>query len=71
MQKKFTIVITREKDGLYIGNVPELPGCHTQAKTLDQLVERVKEAIELYLEVKKIKKSDYKSFIGIQTVSLA
>ena len=34
-----------------MGSVPELPGCHTQAKTLDGLMERIKEAIELYLEV--------------------
>jgi len=34
-----------------MGSVPELPGCHTQAKTFDGLMERVKEAFELYLEV--------------------
>lgn len=48
---KFTVFIERDEDGYYIAKVPSLPGCHTQAKSLDELMERVKEAIELYLEV--------------------
>ena len=47
----FTVVIEKDEDGYYVAYVPELPGCHTQAKTLDELLERVKEAVELYLEV--------------------
>ena len=53
MIKEFNIVIEQDEDGYYIANVPELPGCHTQAKSLDELNERVIEAIELYLEVDK------------------
>ncbi|WP_080943753.1 MULTISPECIES: type II toxin-antitoxin system HicB family antitoxin [Methanosarcina] len=41
----------KDKDGIYIASVPELPGCHTQAETLDELSRRIKEAIELYIEV--------------------
>lgn len=70
MKKTFTIVITQEKNGMFIADVPELPGCHTQGKTLDQLSERVKEAIELYLEVRQVKEADFNSFIGIQNVSV-
>lgn len=51
MKKEFNIFIEQDEDGYYIANVPELPGCHTQAKSLDELNERVIEAIELYLEV--------------------
>jgi predicted RNase H-like HicB family nuclease len=47
----FTVVIEKDEDGYYVAYVPELPGCHTQAKTLDELLERIKEAVELYLEV--------------------
>ena len=49
-QRKFTVVIERDEDGYYIGTVPSLPGCHTQAKTLDTLMKRVREAVELCLE---------------------
>ena len=45
MKKEFTIVIEQDEDGMYIASVPELEGCHTQAKTLDELRERIKEAI--------------------------
>jgi predicted RNase H-like HicB family nuclease len=51
MEKEFTIVIEQDEDGIYVASVPELKGCHTQAKTLDELRERIKEAIKLYLEV--------------------
>ncbi len=51
MEKEFTVVIEEGEDGYYISEVLELPGCHTQAKTLDELMKRTKEAIELYLEV--------------------
>jgi predicted RNase H-like HicB family nuclease len=50
MKKEFTMVIEQDEDGIYVASVPELKGCHTQAKTLDELRERMKEAIELYLE---------------------
>ena len=46
MKKEFTMVIEQDEDGIYVASVPELEGCHTQAKTLDELRERIKEAIE-------------------------
>jgi predicted RNase H-like HicB family nuclease len=49
-QKKFTVVIERDDDGYYVASVPTLRGCHTQAKTLDALMKRVREAVELCLE---------------------
>ena len=49
--REFTVVIEQDEDGIYVASVPELSGCHTQAETLDELNRRIKEAIELYLEV--------------------
>lgn len=43
-------VVYREEDGWFIASVPALPGCHTQGKTLKQTEQRIKEAIEVYLE---------------------
>ncbi len=48
---ELTVIIEQDEDGIYVASVPELPGCHTQAETLDELNSRIKEAIELYLEV--------------------
>ena len=53
MTRKFNVLIEKDEDGYYVGLVPELPGCHSQAKSLDELQIRLKEAIQLYLEVEK------------------
>jgi len=49
-KRKFTVVIERDEEGYYVASVPALRGCHTQAKTLDTLMKRVREVIELYIE---------------------
>ncbi|MHA1882497.1 MAG: type II toxin-antitoxin system HicB family antitoxin, partial [Candidatus Thorarchaeota archaeon] len=54
--------------GYYVATVPSLQGCHTQAKSLDDLIERIKEAIELYLEVEK--DIDTREFIGVQVIEV-
>lgn len=50
MSREFTVIIEQDEEGYYIAEVPELRGCHTQAKSLDTLMERIKEAIQLCLE---------------------
>ncbi len=72
MKKEFTIVIEQDEDGIYVASVPELEGCHTQAKTLDKLRERIKEAIQLYLEVESDLVQEIPlNFVGIQKVEVA
>ncbi|MCZ7392813.1 MAG: type II toxin-antitoxin system HicB family antitoxin [Candidatus Methanoperedens sp.] len=72
MKKEFTIVIEQDEDGIYVASVPELEGCHTQAKTLDELRERIKEAILLYLEVESDLIQEVPlNFVGIQKVEVA
>jgi predicted RNase H-like HicB family nuclease len=53
MKMKYEIVIEKDSEGYYIGYVPELKGCHTQAKTIDELMSRMEEVIELCEEVIK------------------
>jgi len=69
MGKTYDVVIEIDEDGYYVGSVPLLPGCHTQAKSIDELLIRIKEAIELYLEVKEEQKEATK-FLGIQRVEV-
>jgi predicted RNase H-like HicB family nuclease len=52
MSTEYTVVIEKDEDGYYVGSVPVLPGCHTQGTSIDQLLERMQEAIALCLEVK-------------------
>ncbi len=69
MKKEFTVIIEQDEDGNYVSEVPELPGCHTQAKSLDLLMERTREAIVLCLEVNKGQKIK-KSLVGIQRIAI-
>ena len=70
MEREFNVVVERDGDGFYVASVPALPGCHTQAKSLDELMERIKEAIALCLEVQG-EVSDALVFVGVQRVRLA
>ncbi|OGF46590.1 MAG: hypothetical protein A2231_02845 [Candidatus Firestonebacteria bacterium RIFOXYA2_FULL_40_8] len=54
---KLSVLIEKDEDHMYTAKVPDLPGCHTQAKTMQELLKRVQEAIHLCLEVKKHDKS--------------
>ena len=69
MAKEFTVIIEQDEEGYYIAEVPELKGCHTQAKSLDTLMERVKEAIQLCLEVYG-KKYPITHLVGVQRIAL-
>jgi predicted RNase H-like HicB family nuclease len=68
MTREFNVIIERDADGYYVASVPELQGCHTQAKSLDKLIERIREAIELCLEVEGDSPSN--EFIGVQRVAV-
>ena len=52
MTQRFNVVIEQGKDGYLISDVVEFPGCHTQAKTMNDLLKRTKDAISLYLNCK-------------------
>lgn len=68
--KTFNIIVEQGEDGYLISDVVGLPGCHTQAKTYDELISRTKEAIKLYLKVKKLDEPLPK-FVGIQQIEVA
>ncbi len=68
--RQFDVVIERDEDGFYVASVPQLQGCHTQAKSLDELMVRVREAVELCLEVEGAPAQKLE-FIGIQRITIA
>jgi predicted RNase H-like HicB family nuclease len=68
MQKKFNVVIERDSEGWLVASVPSLPGCHTQARSFDELDLRIKEAIALCLEDSD--ESMISEFVGVQQVAV-
>ena len=74
--QEFRVIVEQDEDGVFVASVPSLPGCHTQGKTYEEVIDRVKEAIELCLEAAE-EDSSYKSkisptpkFIGISDVAV-
>jgi len=66
---QFDVVVEKDREGYFVATVPALHGCHTQAKSLDQLMERIKEAIELCLEVEGVV-DEQLDFVGVQRVTI-
>jgi predicted RNase H-like HicB family nuclease len=69
MEREFDVIVERDADGYYVASVPALRGCHTQARSLDELMARAREAIRLCLEVEGAP-ADSLDFIGVQRVRI-
>ena len=69
MKRDFNVIIEKDSAGYYVATVPELRGCHTQAKSLDTLMKRAREAIELCLEVEGDVESS-PDFVGVQRIAV-
>ncbi|MBI4175928.1 MAG: type II toxin-antitoxin system HicB family antitoxin [Candidatus Aenigmarchaeota archaeon] len=67
---KFSVIIEKDEDGYYVGYVPSIRGCHTQGRTLDELMKNIKEAIQLCLEVER-KDIEPEKFVGVQNVEVS
>jgi predicted RNase H-like HicB family nuclease len=69
MERSFSVIVERDEEGFYVASVPELRGCHTQARSLDTLMDRIKEAIELCLE-EQGPLVTRTTFVGVQRVTV-
>ena len=69
VKREFHVIIEKDEDGYFVADVPELPGCHTQAKSLDVLMKRAEEVILLCLESEG-KTSHPIEFIGVQRIAV-
>jgi predicted RNase H-like HicB family nuclease len=69
MASHFNVVVEQDSEGYFVASVPALPGCHTQARSLDELMARIREAIALCLEVQG-REPDALDFVGIQRVTV-
>jgi predicted RNase H-like HicB family nuclease len=66
IQREFYVIIERDEDGYYVGEVPQLKACYSQGETIDELMANIKEVIELCLEAKT--EEPIPEFVGIQKV---
>jgi len=70
MGREYTVVIERDEDGTLFGSVPSLHGCHTQADTMDRLLERMKEVILLCLDANSDEPTEPLELVGIQRLGV-
>ena len=68
--QQFDVVIERDSEGYFVASVPQMPGCHTQARSLDEVSDRIREAITLCLEIEGAPEQELE-FVGIQRVTIA
>jgi predicted RNase H-like HicB family nuclease len=70
-KRVFTVIIERDSEGWFVADVPELEACHTQAKTMDSLIKRIKEVILMCLEEQHEEgKIPISNFVGVQVVEV-
>ena len=67
--KEYTIIIEQDEAGFYVGEVAELPGCHTQARDIDTLMDRIREAIDLWLEESGTE-GPFNTFIKVEKIAV-
>jgi predicted RNase H-like HicB family nuclease len=68
-QKTFYVIIEQDEDGIYVGEVPQLKACYSQGKTLDELLNNIREVIEMCLDEAE-EEQKYSHFVGIQTICI-
>ena len=69
MLREYDVIIERDEEGWFVASVAGLPGCHTQAKGLDELMERIREAILLCLEEEGTDAQETQ-FVGLQRIAV-
>ena len=66
----YTVLIEQDEDGVFIAKVPDILGCYTQGKNVEQAMERIKEAIQVCLEAEELEDILPLKFVGIQQVEV-
>ncbi len=67
-KREFYMIVERDEDGIFVGEVPQLKACYSQGKTLDELIKNIKEVIEMCLEEEEI--DEISEFVGVQKVTI-
>ena len=69
MKREYYVLIEKDEDGLFVGEVPQLRACYTQGRTIDELIKNIREVIELCVEEQLNKEDILPEFIGVRKVT--
>lgn len=67
---EYDVIIEQDENKVYVAYVPELPGCHTEGDTIEEVMKNIKEAVELYLEYAQEKVENAMKFIAVQKIAV-
>jgi predicted RNase H-like HicB family nuclease len=67
----FTVIVEKDEDGFYVAEVPDLKGCYTQGKTLEEVMKNIREVIELCLEAEREKEFPKKELVAVQRIEVS
>lgn len=67
---KFPVIIEKDEDGFFVADCPDLQGCHTQGKTLEEAITNIRDAIKLHLKILKEEKQDIPRLDPVSMTSL-
>lgn len=67
---KFPVIIEKDKDGFFVADCPDLPGCHTQGNTIEEAITNIRDAIKLNLKILKEEKQTIPKFETVSLTSL-
>jgi len=70
MPREFYVLIEKDEDGFFVGEVPQLRACYAQGRTIDELMTNIREVISLCLEESQVKDMVFPEFVGVQKVKL-
>ena len=67
-KREFFVVIEQDDDGWFVGEVPQLKACYSQGKTIDELMENMRDVIKICLEEDEF--GEISRFVGIQRIEV-
>lgn len=71
MIKTYTVIIEKDEEtNLFVGEIPGIPGCHSQGKTIDELMKNMQDVLELCLEMNKDEIIELSKFVGVQQIEV-
>ncbi len=68
--REYDVIIEQDENRVYVAHVPELPGCHTEGDTVEEVMKNIKEAIELYLEYTQEKVENAMKFVTVKKITV-
>ena len=66
----FTVYIEQDEDGIFVGSIPVVPGCHAEGRTQKEMLKNLQEVLKLCLRNVNAGEVEKTRFVGIQNLEV-